>query len=176
MKNINIIVGRFQPISNAHINCAYEAFAKKGIKTILCIIDVKEEKVNELHPFPSSIILPIYKELFFNHDIIEDVVLVKSANIVQIDELLYNMGYEIDSWVCGSDRIVDYTRMSQKYKAESHLTPTFEMIEVKRNDKDISATLLRQFLLIDDYKNFSNISPLKDYYKILRSQILKVYE
>ena len=66
---------------------------------------------------------------------------------------------------------------------QAHLSPDFKMFEIKRSDKDISATKVRNAILNDDYKSFVVMTPLatlksklvgKNYYKELRDQINKV--
>lgn len=184
MKNVNITIGRFQPFTNGHMKCVDAAYKELGIPTIVCMINVKDEKVDEKHPFPTSLILPLYNEAFKKEKKIEKFILVKSANIVEIGETLYNEGYEISSWTCGTDRIEDYTKMSEKYAEKAHLSKDFKMIEIKRNDEDVSATKVRQALLDDDKKTFNKMTPFgtltqhlkgkESVYEILKDQINKV--
>lgn len=154
MKQVNIIIGRFQPITMGHIKCAEQAKSKTRCKTVLCMIDTPDNKVDARHPFPSSALLPLYNDLFKGKGLIEDVVLVKNANIVAVGEELYKRGYEIRSWTCGTDRVSSYSRMASKYSEEAHLAANFELIEVKRTDDDVSATMARNALLNDDRTTF----------------------
>lgn len=181
MKKVNITIGRFQPFTNGHLKCAEQAYKELGVPTIVCMINVKDEKVDAKHPFPTSLILPLYNDAFKKNDIIEKFVLVSNADIVKIGEMLYQEGYEIVSWSCGTDRINEYSKMSEKYAERAHLSPDFKMIEIKRTDEDISATKVRQALLADDKKAFDKMTPfgtLKQHlkgkdsiYEILKNQI-----
>ena len=184
-KIVNITLGRFQPFTNGHMACIDQAYAETGYPTIICMINTPDEKVDEKHPFPSSMLLPIYTELFAKNKKIEDIVLVKSANIVEIGEMLWEKGYQIGSWSCGTDRLAQYERMGKKYVEQAHLTSDFRMIEVKRSDEDSSATKVRQALMDDDYKTFVAMTPLtslkarlsgKECYNELREQVLKIYK
>lgn len=178
------MIGRFQPFTKGHMKCVEEAYKELGISTVVCMINVKDEKVDEKHPFPSSLILPLYNEAFKDNKMIEKFVLVKNANIVEIGEMLYNEGYEIASWTCGTDRIESYQKMASKYAEQSHLSSDFKMIEIKRGDEDISATKVRQALLDDDKKTFNKMTPfgsLKQHlrgkdsvYEVLKTQLNKV--
>ena len=184
MKKVNITIGRFQPFTKGHMKCVEEAYKELNVPTIVCMINVKDEKVDEKHPFPSSLILPLYNEAFKNDKMIEKFVLVRNANIVEIGEMLYNDGYEIVSWTCGTDRIESYQKMANKYAEQSHLSPDFKMIEIKRSDEDISATKVRQALADDDKKTFDKMTPfgsLKQHlrgktsvYEVLKEQLNKV--
>lgn len=184
MKKINITIGRFQPFTNGHMKCIERAWKELGIPTIVCMINVKDEKVDEKHPFPTSLILPLYNDAFKKEEKIEKFVLVTNADIVKIGEMLYQEGYEIASWSCGTDRIDSYTKMATKYAEQAHLSDDFQMLEIKRSDEDISATKVRQALLDDDKKFFDKMTPFgtlsqhlkgdKSVYSVLKAQIEKV--
>lgn len=176
-KRVNILIGRFQPITKGHIKCIDRAL-EEGLPTVLCMIDTADDKVDERHPFPSSMILPLYKAILD----VEDVVLVRSADIVSISQALKD--YEIASWTCGTDRVKDYERMANRYKTDAGLAEDFHITEIPRDDSDISATKAREALLEGDerefYKLFPNMSlrdRLKyDVYNVLRKQIMNAYE
>lgn len=182
MKQVNIMIGRFQPITNGHMKCVDAAWSKFKIPTIIAMINTKDEKVDERHPFPSSLTLPLYEKVFAKNNRIEKIILVKNANIVEIGEILFNEGYEIKSWTCGTDRIDSYEKMANKYHDQAHLADDFEMLEIKRSDEDISATKARKALLDDDKKEFSALTPLMtissrvggDVYNKLREQLIYV--
>lgn len=183
-RKVNIMIGRFQPFTNGHMKCVEYAFEKLNIPTIIAMINTPDEKVDEKHPFPSSLLMPIYKDMFDRNPKIEDIILVKNANIVEIGELLYNKGYEIASWTCGTDRIESYSKMAEKYKEKAHLSDNFQMLEIKRSDEDISATRVRKALIDNDAQTFKKLTPLmslksrikvgKDIYNVLREQLLKI--
>lgn len=181
MKKVNITIGRFQPFTTGHMKCVERAWNDLGIPTIVCMINVKDEKVDEKHPFPTSLILPLYNDAFKKEEKIEKFVLVSNADIVKIGEMLYKEGYEIASWSCGTDRIDSYTKMATKYAEQAHLSDDFQMLEIKRSDEDISATKVRQALLDNDKKFFDKMTPFgtlsqhlkgdKSVYEILKKQI-----
>ena len=184
MKQVNITIGRFQPLTNGHMKCIEQAYHTTGMPTVICMIGVDESKTDKRHPFPTSMLLPIYKKVLEKNKMIADIVLVKNANIVDIGLMLYEMGYQVRSWSCGTDRLADYEKMALKYVDRAQLADDFQMIEIKRSDEDISATKVRQALLDDDYKTFVALTPLitlqsrlrnEECYNELREQILKIY-
>lgn len=184
MKQVNIIIGRFQPITNGHLKCAMQAYKKHGCPTVLCMIDTPEAGVDARHPFPSTMLLPMYHNLFDGQEKshIVDIVLIKNADIVKASEILRGKGYEIRSWSCGTDRVDSYTKMAKKYAEKAGLSPDFEVIEVKRGDDDESATKLRQALRDDDKTTFFRMFPeihlstsfKQNIYTELRNQLLSV--
>lgn len=184
MKQVNIMIGRFQPLTFGHLKCVDEAWNDLKIPTIIAMIDTKEEKVDEKHPFPSNMLLDLYNDVLAKSSKIEKIILVKNANIVEIGMRLYEEGYEIKSWTAGTDRIDSYKKMAEKYHDQAHLSDDFKMIEIKRSDEDISATKARQALLDNDEKMFASLTPLSSIksrlknnkaFNILRAQLLKVY-
>lgn len=181
MKKVNICIGRFQPFTAGHYKCVEEAWKKKHLPTVICMINVPESKVDQRHPFPSTMLADVYSDLFSNDSKVADLIPVKSANIVAIADELRKNGYEIGSWTCGTDRLADYTKMSSKYHDQAGLADDFEMIEVPRTDEDISATKARNCLLNDDREGFDKMIPdgsvfdTDTLYQTLKDQIDKVY-
>ena len=182
MKRINILIGRFQPFTKGHMKCVESVWNELHIPTMIVLIDTPDNKADKKHPFPTSILLPYYESLFEDRNDIEGVILSKNANIVEIGERLYDMGYEIASWVCGTDRYNSYKRMADTYNEQAHLAMDFQMIEIARSDDDVSATKVREALYNDNYKEFVKLMPfiplktqLKyDPYNALRNQLNKV--
>ena len=163
--HINIIIGRFQPLTNGHLKCLEEVYKETGLKTIVCII--KTDKLDERHPFDSESLIKIYNSIPSINKYIEKFIEVNSANIVPIQEELKEQGYIIDTWVCGSDRYKPYKKMADKY------TEGVEVMEIKRSDDDISATMAREALKKNDKKLFLRITPIPEkYYNELWTKIL----
>ena len=181
MEKVNITIGRFQPFTTGHMKCIEGPYKDKGLRTVVCMINTKDNKVDSRHPFPSSKMLPLYKKAFKSNKMVADFVLVVSADPVKISQLLKPMGYEISSWSCGTDRIDAYSAMAERYheyKGEQILADDFEMYEVKRGDEDVSATKVRQALRDNDKKSYESMVP-KDLWKDfddLRDIVLSVNE
>lgn len=179
MQKVNIMIGRFQPFTAGHYKCVEAAKNKKNLKTVICMINVAEDKVDKKHPFPSDMLIKLYSKIFKNNDNIADVVLVKSADIVSIGKLLNSLGYQPASWTCGTDRYADYSKMAERYHDQAMLSDDFEVIEVARSDEDISATKARTCLLNNDFEGFKALMPsgssdLDQLFSSLKDQIEKV--
>ena len=157
MKRVNIIIGRFQPITKGHMKCIEMAYNKLHIPTVIVVVEAKKQ--DSRHPFVTYEIVDMYKKMFKNNPKIIDVVTAKNANIVDIGKILYDMGYIIKSWVCGTDRYNDYLKMVVKYRDEAMLDDNFELIEINRTDEDISATKLREAIINEDYDTFVRLFP-----------------
>lgn len=169
-EKVNLLVGRFQPMTSGHYKCMeyiYKKYNKR--KTVICMIEVKENKTDsDKRPFPTDVFINHYKNLLDagkENSLVIDILKVNSADIVKIKELFesfYGSKYEIVSWSCGSDRFNDYNRMASKY------TPEIEVIEIPRTNEDISATKARSALKENNEKLFMDLFlPLKS----LRQQL-----
>lgn len=151
--NINIIVGRFQPLTKGHLKCAQYAASNYHVRTILCMIETK--KTDSKKPFLTSDFIDLYKSLLLDDKDIIDIILINNADIVKIKEICANLGYNIKYWTCGTDRFADYDRMARKY------APEIEVIEVPRTDEDISATKARKALMDgDEYEFYKLFIPI----------------
>lgn len=155
--NVNMLMGRFQPITLGHIKCAEQAYKEKGVPTVLCIVDTTKEDAK--HPFKTSMLWGAYSKLNKEFPYIAGIVLVKSADIVVNVETCRAKGFEPVSWSCGTDRVDSYKRMVARYKDIIGLADDFEVIEIKRTDDDISATQVRNALKADDKPLFEKLTP-----------------
>lgn len=179
MKNVNILVGRFQPFTNGHYKCIEAAWNTKRLPTVICMIDTPEAKVDKRHPFPSDMLLDLYSNLINNDKKIADIITVKNANIIAIAAELKKHNFKIASWTCGTDRYDSYNTMAEKYHDAAELSDDFEVIEVKRSDEDVSATKARNCLLNNDRKEFISMMPAgidqDKLFDVLKDQLETVY-
>ena len=174
MRRVNVMVGRFQPLTNGHLKCIEEAWNMLGVPTVICMINTKDEKVDERKPFPSSLLKPMY-EVFAKTEHIVSIELVTSADIVKIGTMLKEKGIEVCSWTCGTDRYDSYSKMAEKYHDQAYLSEDFKMIEVRRSDDDISATVVRDSIYNNSLETFLKMTPFdKSEFNILRNQLLNV--
>ena len=155
----NIIIGRFQPLTNGHLKCIEDVWNDSGVPTIIAMIETVT--ADSRHPFLSKQLVPLYKRMFKNNEMVAGVVVVKNADIVKLGEMLGRMGYEICSWVCGDDRYDKYKYMADRYHDQAHLTDDFKMIRITRNN--VSATLARQYLYDNNLLSFKGITPFSTY-------------
>ena len=181
MKKCNILIGRFQPMTNGgHLKCAEQAMKKLNVPTLFMMIETKESKLDSKHPFPSSMLLPIYSKALKTNKNVAGIVLVKNANIIELVETCRNNGFEPISWTCGTDRYDAYQKMVDKYAEKIDLDPNFQLLEIKRGDEDSSATKLRNYLRNDDInsfeKDFIPCNNINSVFNKLRTQLLSIKE
>ena len=165
MEKVNIVLSRFQPFTIGHLKCCENVFKQRGLKTVLCVIDTT--KPDEKHPFITKIMWAGLKGIVKEFESIIDVVLVKSADIMKIGEAVAAKGYSIASWSCGTDRIESYRKMCSKY------APEVDIIEIHREDSDVSATQVRNYIKNDKEEQFKELTPksIHKYYKVFKDTL-----
>ena len=181
MNKCNILIGRFQPMTKGgHLKCAEQAMKETGNPTMFLMIETKEQKLDQKHPFPSSMLLPIYKDALKNNKNVAGITLVKNANIIDLAEACRAEGFEPVSWTCGTDRYDSYKKMAERYAKDAGLADDFQVIEIKRGDEDSSATKLREYLRSGNEKAFEKdfipCHNTKHIFDMLRTQLRTVKE
>jgi len=181
MEKCNILIGRFQPMTNGgHLKCAEQAIKRLNVPTLFMMIETKESKLDSKHPFPSSMLLSIYSKALKTNKNVAGIVLVKNANIIELVETCRNNGFEPISWTCGTDRYDAYQKMVDKYAEKIDLDPNFQLLEIKRGDEDSSATKLRNYLRNGDInsfeKDFIPCNNINNVFNKLRTQLLSIKE
>lgn len=181
MNKCNILIGRFQPMTKGgHLKCAEQAMKETGNPTMFLMIETKEQKLDQKHPFPSSMLLPIYKDALKNNKNVAGITLVKNANIIDLAEACRAEGFEPVSWTCGTDRYDSYKKMAKHYAKDAGLADDFQVIEIKRGDEDSSATKLREYLRSGNEKAFEKdfipCHNVRHVFNMLRTQLRTVKE
>ena len=151
MEKVNIVMGRFQPFTIGHLKCCTNVFKQRGLKTVLCVVDTT--KPDEKHPFLTKMMWTGLKGLVRDYEEIVDIVLIKSADILKIGEALGAHGYSVATWSCGTDRIEAYRKMCKKY------APDVEVIEIHREDSDVSGTQVRRLIKEGKEDQFKELTP-----------------
>lgn len=163
-----------------HLKCAEQAMKETGNPTMFLMIETKEQKLDQKHPFPSSMLLPIYKDALKNNKNVAGITLVKNANIIDLAEACRAEGFEPVSWTCGTDRYDSYKKMAERYAKDADLVDDFQVIEIKRGDEDSSATKLREYLRSGNEKAFEKdfipCHNVRHVFNMLRTQLRTVKE
>lgn len=177
---VNIMVGRFQPFTNGHIECLKQAMQKTGCKSIIF--------VSHGDPNPKKN-KPIYGELqdeMLNRvknahsDVIADIVYGNGAAIDKNVAIAREKGYEPISWVTGQDHEAAYEGMVVRYGKQINLNPNFKMTILDRDpDADdvtgVSATKVREAIINGDQEMFASMVPneLQDLFDAFRQMLVK---
>ncbi len=159
MNKVNVIVGRFQPLTLGHLKGAEEVFKEFGLKTVFCIVNTPDSKLNEKHPFPSEMIMEQNEDLA-DEKYFAGIHPIMNADIGKIAKVCRDLGCEPVVWTCGSDRVAAYKKqVIPKYIEMYDLDPEFKVHEIKRTNEDISASQVRQCIMDNDYRGYCKLMP-----------------
>lgn len=155
--SVNIMVGRFQPFTLGHLKCLKGIKDSLGVPTLLCVIPGNGD---DKHPFMGNVQDEMCEKLKAAHpDLIADVAYVKNAFIEPWVLAAKERDLKPVSWTCGNDRIDSYTNMVQKHGEKYGLSPEFQVYLVDRADDNISATSVRESILMGNEEKFKAEMP-----------------
>jgi len=143
--NGSLILGRFQPLTLGHEKMLKQAY-KNSDKLVICIVRARK-KDSEKNPFPLDLQEKMIKEIFPKADIITH----STGNLFSI---MQKSSFNINTIWAGTDRAANY-RQTIKYN------PELSVSEIKRSDKDISATKVREAIKNNDIKTFRSMMDKK---------------
>lgn len=157
MKKVNIIIGRFQPITLGHLKIASALYKENELPTVWCLVSNK--KFDAKHPFSDELISKEIDECLKGTNEYAGHIYIKNADIVKCAEILHSEDFEPILWGCGSDRYPSYKKQADRYKEMANLLPEFDCFEVNRTDDDISATKVREAIKTDNKEEFKKMMP-----------------
>lgn len=155
-----IFIGRFQPITIAHVNIINQISIENENGTIFIVKGKETSKNKESNPFGINI------QLMMLEKIIPDNITIKVLpSAFFVDEI---NTYDNDKFVLysGSDRIKSYER----FKGYMNEGKELDTKEIERSNQDVSATQVRLALHDDDEETFKKMVPYKIHtmYSILK--------
>jgi len=168
---VNIIIGRFQPITSGHLKVVNEMYTINGNPTLF--VAVRPEKVNPKREFFDRIVInDMIHSIMKNDTTVKGIVNVKSANIIEIFNECRFRGYEPVLIGCGTDRIQSYQRQVNDY-SKFLFTDDLTTHEISRSSDDVSATKVRQMIIDGDEASFSQYTHPTTiaYFDILKNQL-----
>lgn len=176
MRNVRIILGRFQPFTKGHLSMIQHKTGNDIIdnqKVVIFVISTPKNKVDKKHPFDDELMSEEFDIVKSSYkDIIEDIIYVKSADIVKLGEELVKRDLKASVWITGEDHLMQYDYMARKIDEYQSRFPEckgafdkdFHVVCMSRSDMNnevslISATKVRQCLLNDDENAFYKMMP-----------------
>lgn len=162
-KKVNIFVGRFQPFTLGHVKVFEQMNKENGLPCVVLL--VRGKKVDkEKSPFDEDIQIAMFEELKKEYSFLEAIFVIPTAAIDAIFNTL-RPTYEPVLWGYGTDRkkAYDYQIENPKYREALNVLDDFHGFEIKRTDEDISASKVRQALLLDDEKLYKSLVPKSMY-------------
>lgn len=197
MKQVRVVLGRFQPFTLGHLKLAtYDKCEHKDcndLKTVIFVVSTPKEKVDTRHPFSDDVMKKEFDLIKKNYkDKIEDIIYIKSADIVKWGAELVKRDMQAKVWITGTDELAFYQKMAANVDSYQERYPEckgayaddFYVQEVKRNDTSddfvstISGTKVRQALKDDDKQLFAKMMPkgAEQYFDEFKNAVLNAPE
>jgi len=173
-KRVNIIVGRFQPFHNGHMEMVGEMHSANGLPTVLIIVHPGHNR-SGMSPLEESTVTSMLNNIRSeSNGKVIDYKIVKRGYINDIVEAMRPQ-YEPILWGVGTDRVNGYKmQLELNYKKgnEIKLNDKFQIMETKRT---MSGTDVRKAIEEDRFIDFQNMVPrtVQSMYTILRKDIEK---
>lgn len=173
---VDVICGRFQPLTKAHLNIMIDDHRLTGRKVI--VLAQRSNKLDDKHPFPDELLEKQFDLVSNKYSFIE-FHFTYNQSPANIDitkgqqngwmKIMKEYNYDPHNWLCGTDRMASYEKMVNNY-AKANGAYNLKVVEIKRTDDDISATKAREAIKNNDKKEFLKncpdiVEPLFDEYK-----------
>lgn len=173
-KKVNIIVGRFQPFHNGHMEMVGEMHSVNGFPTVLIIVHPGHNKTGASPLEESTVTAMLNNVRADSNGKVIDYKVVKRGYINDIVEAMRPQ-YEPILWGVGADRVSNYKlQLELNYKKgnEVKLNDKFAIMETKRT---MSGTDVRKAIEEDRFGDFKNMVPrmVQSMYTILRKDVEK---
>lgn len=177
-KPVNIFVGRFQPFTLGHVKVFEQMYKKNGYPVVVYLVRGGKPDP-EKRPFDEDLQQAMFAEMAKQYPFLEAAFVVPNG---AIDTLFATArpAYEPMMWGYGTDRKRAYDAMINKpeYREELGVDPEFTGFEIFRTDDDVSASKVRNALMIDDEATFKRMTPksIHKFYKTLQDILQPIKE
>lgn len=158
-EQVNLIIGKFSPFTNGHLQLCKDLFEHNGLKTfVVCIRRVKTENIlsDELLKKMMNSMCKEYPELIAGWMDIESYYF--SDVFLKVPEQ-----FEIKCIGCGCDREKDYKDMITHLVEDNVINKNDVDLYVSNRSDGISATKLRDAIVANDETTIENMLPTNLY-------------
>ena len=165
-KGINIVIGKFQPFNNGHLDACKEIYATNN-KPII-IIQVHNERKGDSRPYSTELSSELLNEVVNSHDIFGGAGIVKKCNMGSINELLDDKYHPLT--IGANENYVRHLRNSINDK-------NIELLELKKYiDEDSKLILnkdINEIIKNDDYLTFKERVPecLHNFFEKMKQEL-----
>lgn len=156
-KEVNVLIGRFQPVHNGHIKAAEALKNKNGLPCVF----ISVIKSNRKYPFSErSIRILLEKVQQSNPDLIEDIIIVNRNSIKDILKAI-KPKYDPILWGSTDNKIKDYAlqlEFIRKKNIPIRISDKFKLIEIPKYQKssDVLDSIRK-----GDFNSFKNQVPIQ---------------
>ena len=171
LKEVNLLVGRFQPFHNGHLKMAKFLKEKNDLPTIVAVVHPGHNKSGK-SPFTEDLVAKYMEAIVKdNPSLIAGYFMTKRGLLGVIYGMAKGMGYKVNLIGSGDDRIEDYKKQSEYLKKAGGDFP--KEIEVVETPRTTSGTEIRNSIGEEDFLAFKKLVPqgVSSFYNSLLSSI-----
>jgi len=171
LKDVNLLVGRFQPFHNGHLKMAKVMKEKNGLPSIVSVVHPGHNKSGN-SPFNEDLVSKYMESIVRNHgDLIQGFFIVKRGLLGVIYGTSKEHGYKVNLIGSGEDRIENYKKQSDYLKKAGGDFP--KEIEIFETPRSTSGTDVRKAIAEEDFLAFKKLVPqsVSSFYSSLVSAI-----
>lgn len=155
-KEVNLIIGRFQPFHLGHLKTIKEMKSKNNLDTIVAIIC--PNNINPESPFDKDVVKKYMNLIKKANKEIDNFFIFKQGILTNIISKLNNEGYKINLLASGEDRKPDYQKQLE-YIKYSNKYDGINDIEIFDVEIITSGSKVRENLLSGNYSQFKKMVP-----------------
>ena len=171
LKDVNLLLGRFQPFHNGHLKMAKFLKEKNDLPSVVVVVYPGHNKSGK-SPFNEETIKKYMDGVVRDEKEIEDYIIVKRGLIGSAIVKLLEKGYKPNLIGAGEDRADYYTKQIE-YVKRSEIGDEIKDLQLVQTPRVTSATEVRQSIGDEDYQKFRRLVPsgVEKMYTALKSAI-----
>ena len=171
LKDVNLIVGRFQPFHNGHLKMARFLKEKNGNPAVAVVVYPGHNKSGK-SPFNEDLIKKYMDGIVRDEKEIVDYIIVQRGLIGSAIVKLLEKGYKPNLIGAGEDRMDDYTKQLD-YVKKSDIGDQMHNLKLVQTPRATSATEVRNAIKDEDYQKFKKLVPagVEKMYAALKSAV-----
>ena len=171
LKDVNLIVGRFQPFHNGHLKMAKFLKEKNGNPAVAVVVYPGNNKSGK-SPFSEDTIKKYMDGVVRDEKEIVDYIIVQRGLIGSAIVKLLDKGYKTKLVGAGEDRMNDYTKQIE-YVKKSDIGDQMQDLKLVETPRVTSATKVREAIADDDYQEVKRLVPkgVSVLYNTLKSEV-----
>lgn len=171
LKDVNLLVGRFQPFHNGHLKMVKFLKEKNDLPSVAVVVYPGHNKSGK-SPFGEKTIQKYMDGIVRDEKDIVDYIIVQRGLIGSAIVKLLEKGYKPQLIGAGEDRINDYTKQIE-YVKKSDIGDQMQDLKLVETPRVTSATKVREEIKKGDYSGFRRLVPraVENVYDLLKAEI-----
>jgi cytidyltransferase-like protein len=171
LKDVNLLVGRFQPFHNGHLKMAKFLKEKNDFPSVAVVVYPGHNKSGK-SPFKEDTIKKYMDGIVRDESEIADYIIVQRGLIGSAIVKLLEKGYKPHLIGAGEDRVDDYTKQLE-YVKKSEIGEEMKDLKLVKTPRVTSATKVREAIADDNYQEVKRLVPkgVSVLYNTLKSEV-----